>query len=89
MSNNIQAAWTAPRCGATTRQGTPCRQPAIRGKRRCRKHGGRSAGAPRGNQHALKHGRYTAQAIAERREARELWRALRALIDQLKASRAP
>jgi hypothetical protein len=82
MSNNIQAAWTAPRCGAKTRQGTPCQGPAIRGKRRCRKHGGTSPGAPRGNQHALKHGRYTAQAIAERRAARQLWRALRALIRQ-------
>jgi hypothetical protein len=85
MYSRLQAAWQAPRCGATTRQGTSCQAPAIRGKRRCRKHGGRGSGAPRGNQHALKHGRYTAQAIAERREARQLWRALRALIGQLKA----
>jgi hypothetical protein len=47
-------------------------------------HGGTSPGAPRGNQHALKHGRYTAQAIAERREARQLWRALRQMLAQLK-----
>jgi hypothetical protein len=32
----------------------------------------------------LKHGRYTAQVIAERREARQLWRALRQLLAQLK-----
>jgi len=33
-------------------------------------HGGPSPGAPRGNKNALKHGRYTAEAIAERRRAR-------------------
>ena len=47
-------------------------------------HGGTNPGAPRGNQYALKHGRYTAQAIAARREARQTLRALRALIGQLK-----
>src|SRR5262245_59800561 len=35
---------------------------------RCRMHGGKSTGAPKGNQNALKHGRYTRQAIASRRE---------------------
>ncbi len=34
----------ALRCGARTRAGCPCRAPAIRGKRRCRMHGGRSTG---------------------------------------------
>ncbi len=34
----------APRCGAHTRAGCPCRAPAIRGKLRCRMHGGRSTG---------------------------------------------
>lgn len=58
----------APRCGAKTRRGTPCRGPAVRGRRRCRMHGGNSPGAPRGNQYALKHGRRTAAAIAARKE---------------------
>jgi ATP-dependent Lon protease len=31
---------------------------------RCRLHGGMSPGAPKGNKNALKHGRYTAEAIA-------------------------
>ena len=35
---------TAPRCGARNRQGLPCRAPAMRGKRRCRLHGGKSTG---------------------------------------------
>jgi hypothetical protein len=34
----------APRCGARTRAGCPCRSPAIHGKLRCRMHGGRSPG---------------------------------------------
>lgn len=31
-------------------------------------HGGPSPGAPKGNRNAFKHGRYTAEAIARRRE---------------------
>src|SRR5713226_2868725 len=37
----------APRCGARTR--TPCRAPAVNGKKRCRMHGGANGSdAPRG-----------------------------------------
>jgi hypothetical protein len=37
------------RCGAKTRRGTPCQSPAVRGKRRCRMHGGApGSGAPFG-----------------------------------------
>ena len=53
------------RCGAQTRRGTPCQAPAVRGKARCRMHGGaRGSGAPVGNQNALKHGLYTAESKA-------------------------
>ena len=86
MSRTIDTVWKAPRCGAKTRQGTPCQEPACRARRRCRKHGGRNPGGPRGNQHALKHGRYTAQAISARRQARQLLREMRALIRQLAAA---
>jgi hypothetical protein len=34
----------APRCGAKTRSGCPCKAPALRGKLRCRMHGGGSTG---------------------------------------------
>ena len=34
---------------------------------RCRIHGGRSPGAPKSNQNAYKHGRYSEAAIRERR----------------------
>ncbi len=46
---------------------------------RCRMHGGLSPGAPKGNKNALKHGLYTAQAIARRREISALMRAMKAL----------
>jgi hypothetical protein len=39
---------------------------------RCRLHGGKSTGPPLGNTNALKHGYYTAQAIAYRRRINEL-----------------
>ena len=73
-----------PRVVGAHAAGTPCQGPACRGKRRCRMHGGTNSGGPRGNQHALKHGRYTARAIAERCEARQALQALRQLLAQLK-----
>lgn len=46
---------------------------------RCRMHGGKSPGAPKGNRNAYKHGRYTTEAIANRREIATLLRAMKAL----------
>jgi hypothetical protein len=46
---------------------------------RCRMHGGLSPGAPKGNRNAFKHGRYSAEALASRREVAALIRAMRAL----------
>ena len=47
--NPMHKAHAAPRCGARTRAGTPCKAPAVRGRKRCRMHGGaRGSGAPRG-----------------------------------------
>jgi uncharacterized protein YjcR len=43
-------------------------------------HGGTSPGAPKGNKNALKHGRYTAEAIARRKEIADLIRAARQLM---------
>jgi hypothetical protein len=40
----------ARRCGAKTRAGHPCRQAAVKGRTRCRMHGGaKGSGGPRGN----------------------------------------
>ena len=44
---------------------------------------GKSPGAPAGNNNARKHGRYTAEAIAERRELAELIRSMQALLKEL------
>ena len=46
-------------------------------------HGGKSPGAPADNKNARKHGRYTAEAIAERRELAELIRSMQALLREL------
>lgn len=63
----------APRCHARTRSGTICQCPAIRGRQRCRLHGGHSPGAPRGiNNGNFKDGYFTAESIEERRWVREL-----------------
>jgi len=40
-------------------------------------HGGPSPGAPKHNQNALKHGRYTAETIARRRKLRDLLAAMK------------
>lgn len=46
-------------------------------------HGGRAPGAAKGNSHALKHGRYTAEAIAERQELLALLRDMKGLVEQV------
>lgn len=63
----------SPRCGAKTRSGTPCLSPAVKGKLRCRMHGGAYlSGAPLGNQNALKHGHYSLEAMEFRALVRTL-----------------
>lgn len=55
----------APRCGAKTKNnnGKPCKNPAVRGKKRCRLHGGaKGSGAKIGNTNALRHG-YSTQNV--------------------------
>jgi hypothetical protein len=48
-------------------------------------HGGApGSGAPRGNTNALKHGLYTRDAIAERRQVGELVRQSRELLSKIK-----
>ena len=36
--------WPGQRCRAKTRKGTPCQNPVVSGKQRCRMHGGKSTG---------------------------------------------
>jgi hypothetical protein len=67
---------TVPRCGTRSRGGQPCRAPAVKGKRRCRMHGGLSTGPrtaeglERSRRARWTHGRYSREAIRVRRVAR-------------------
>jgi hypothetical protein len=73
----------SPRCGAKTRAGPPCRQPAMKNGR-CRLHGGKSPGAPCGQRNGnyrmgyarLRPQRRGAKRPAVRREMRRLLRVL-------------
>jgi hypothetical protein len=76
---------SSPRCGAKTRSGGSCRSPAVCGKKRCRMHGGaQGSGAPGANQNARKHGLFTGEAIAERRQIRMLLGEARKLLGEMK-----
>src|SRR5580658_10168274 len=58
----------ALRCRAQSkRSGLQCRAPAVRGSKVCRMHGAGS-GAPTDNRNALKHGAFTAETLALKRE---------------------
>ena len=76
----------ARRCGAWTRSGRPCRSPAVRGKARCRMHGGaKGSGAPRGERNGnYRHGLFTREAIEERRWITALVRESQELLSSLK-----
>jgi hypothetical protein len=75
----------SPRCGAKIRAGRPCRAPAVRGKSRCRMHGGApGSGAPSGNHNARRHGLFTGEAITERRQIQGLLGEARKLLRGMK-----
>jgi hypothetical protein len=66
---------TALRCGAKTRLGGACQCPAIRDRKRCRLHGGRSLGAPKGRQNGnVTDGSFTTEAVADRQWLRSVVR---------------
>jgi hypothetical protein len=77
--------WSQPRCQATARStGNRCGNIAMKGKRVCYLHGGKSPGAPPGNDNALKHGNYTAQAKLNRKYVSTILRESRKLISEIK-----
>jgi glucans biosynthesis protein len=83
-ARNTGAMRASPRCGAQTRTGEACRAPALRGKVRCRMHGGAwGSGAPDGNSNALKHGFFTGEAREERRFVRTVLAEAEVLLGQL------
>ena len=62
-ATRLGARWPGQRCFAKTRQGTPCRNPVVTNRNRCRMHGGKSTGprTPEGKARSIaahtKHGR--------------------------------
>jgi len=82
---NIGPMLASRRCGAKSRSGGACRSPVVHGRKRCRMHGGApGSGAPRANQNALTHGRFTGDAIAERRQIQALLGEARELLEKMK-----
>ena len=72
-----EALANSPRCLARTRSGTECQSPAVKGRTRCRMHGGTNRGAPKGNRNARKHGGRSADTIAAVRYLKEIARLTR------------
>lgn len=72
----------APRCGARTRAGHPCRQAAVKGRARCRMHGGaKGSGGPRGDRNGnFKHGLWTRESLEMRETMRAKVREIRTLL---------
>jgi len=79
----------APRCGARAKvsNGKPCRCPAMKGKSRCRLHGGaKGSGAPQGNTNALTHGGSTSAAKSFRKDIRQTISFNEELLNEFKKS---
>ena len=70
------------RCGARTRGGAPCKSWPVRGRRRCRMHGGKSTGPRTAEGRAriaaanTTHGERTKSALAERAKLAKVKRAI-------------
>jgi hypothetical protein len=77
-----QRTWrTLLKCGARTRSGRPCLGLIVRGKTRCRMHGGaRGSGAQPGNRNRWRHGQFSRDNV-EGRALMRLSSALNALVD--------
>ena len=81
--------WPGMRCGAKTRKGTPCQNPAMKGKARCRNHGGKSTGARTAAGLAKlsalhwKHGRCTKAAKAKAKRRAQIGREIRSELREI------
>ena len=73
----------ASRCRAKSkRSGQQCRAPAVSGYAVCRMHGA-GGGAPKGNKNAMKHGAFTAEAAALKKEIAALTQMVRETMDAI------
>lgn len=85
----LAIAHASPRCGARCRRngGAPCRAPAIKGKARCRMHGGKSSGPSPAGRETLaglrwKHGLRSSASISARADAANIIRGIAEAISQ-------
>jgi hypothetical protein len=68
-ATRLGAHWPGQRCLAKTRQGTPCQNPVVADRNRCRMHGGKSTGprTPEGKARSIeahtKHGRRSREHV--------------------------
>ena len=83
MQNNAMRELPKLSCNAKTRSGHPCKSAAVKGKKRCRMHGGTNNGAPKGNMNSFKHGYYTKENIAKRSEVHKLIKDCKKLAQEL------
>ena len=81
--------WDGKRCGAKTRAGHPCKKAALKGRERCRNHGGASTG-PRTEEGRAriaaaqtKHGRLTKEKRAEAKRNAAVGRQIRAELREI------
>lgn len=73
-------------CGAKTRSGSPCKSKAMPNGR-CRMHGGKSTGAPKGNQNNLKAGGIYSQYFTDEEKQLSINLELGSLDDELKLTK--
>ena len=70
-ATRLGATWPGQRCRAKTRKGTPCQNPVVTGRNRCRMHGGKSTGPRTAEGKArvaaahTKHGRRSAAHVSK------------------------
>ncbi len=79
---NMKKPHAARKCGAKTRDGDSCKNWGMKNGR-CRMHGGKSSGRP------PIHGRYTKEAIENRRENRKLVKAIMQALAALRNASEP
>ena len=79
--------WPGKRCLAQTGKGTPCQNPAIRGRTRCKLHGGRSTGprTPEGKARSIAaHWRHGRRSKAHVEKVKAINAELRRVINEMR-----
>lgn len=56
-------------CGAKTRSGEPCKRHPVPGSKRCKLHGGKSTGAPKGSKNAARPGSIYSKFLTDEEQA--------------------